>query len=125
MDRIVKFASLSVCAMFLTSFVFAQNQAQQNQAQQNQSGTAGQRGSYYGAFGQTPWFSNQGVRQQLKFDDNQYNRLNKAYGESWQRYQTQMSELNKNKDLSDAQRAQRMSDLQRDFSTNFSSTTNQ
>jgi len=136
MYRIVKFASLGVCATLLTGFVFAQNQQQnqqkgqqQNQTQQNQSGTAGQttgqRGGYHGAFGQTPWFADQSVRQQLKFDDNQFNKLNKSYGESWQRYQNQMSELNKNKDLTDAQRAQRMSDLQREFGTNFSSTTNQ
>jgi len=135
MYRIVKFASLGVCALFFTGSVFGQNQ-QQNQAQPNQAqrtqpgttaqtGTAGQRGGYNGAFGQTPWFSNQDIRQQLKFDDNQYGRLNKAYGESWQRYQNQMAEINKNKDLTDAQRAQRMNDLQRDFSTNFSSTTNQ
>jgi len=136
MNRIVKFASLSVCATLWTGLVFAQNQQpnqqqnqqngqQQNQAQPNQSGTAGQRGGYQGAYGQTPWFSNQAVRQQLKFDDTQYNKLNKAYGESWQRYQNQMAEINKNKDLTDAQRAQRMSDLQREFGTNFSSTTNQ
>jgi len=63
------------------------------------------------------------VRQQLKLDDQQYNRLNKAYGESWKKYQQQTSGLDKN--LTDEQRTQRINDLQRDFTTNFSSTTNQ
>ena len=120
MNCIVKFAALGAFAVFSTGLVFAQNQAQQNPA-----GTAAQKSIQYRTFSQTPWFANQDVRLQLKMDENQFNRLNKSYGESWQRYQNQMSELNKNKDLTDEQRAQRMRDLERDFTTNFSSTTNQ
>jgi hypothetical protein len=125
MGRIFQFAFVGTCVVLATGFVEAQQQQnqQQNQGQPNQSGTGTQKGGVFTPYSQTPWFSNQDIRQQLKFDEQQFNRLNKAYGESWNRYQQKMGELGKN--LTPEQRTERMRNLERDFYNNFATTTNQ
>jgi len=129
MGRILPFAFLGTCAMLVSGFVAAQQQQNQNQAQTNnqgqtnQSGTVTQKGGVFTPYSQTPWFSNQDIRQQLKLNDEQFNRLNKSYGESWNRYQQQLGELGKN--LTDQQRSERMRNLERNFYNDFTSSTNQ
>jgi len=93
---------------------------------QGQKGLPGQQGGYQGGIGQTPWFSNPQVRQQFKLTDQQYNALNQAYGTAWQQYQQGIQGLDKG--LTDAQRAQRIQEMQqgfyRNFGTNLSQTIN-
>ena len=73
--------------------------------------------------GQTPWFSNQDVRQHFKVSDQQYNQLNKSYGESYGRYQEGMTKFGK--DLSAEQRAQKMGELQQGFNKSFTTSANE
>src|SRR4051794_19324328 len=73
---------------------------------QGQQPIPGQQGTATGMINQTPWFGNPQVRQQFKFNDEQYDRLNKAYGESYRRYQERINGLDKN--LTPEQRSQKM-----------------
>jgi len=100
-----------------------QNQPNQNQNQQNQNqgnkGAQGQTGAQ-GSIGQTPWFSDQGIRQQFKWNDDTYNRMNTAYQKAYGTYQQEYNRLG---NLSGQERQQRMSELQNNFWKNFSSST--
>jgi len=121
MGRILQLAFLGTCAMLASGFVVAQQQ--QNQGQTNQPGTVTQKGGVFTPYSQTPWFSNQDIRQQLKLNDQQFNRLNKSYGEAYNTYQQKLGQLGKN--LTDEQRTERMRNLEREFYNNFASSTNQ
>jgi len=56
-----------------------------------QSGAGARGGSTAGGIGQTPWFSDQGIRSQLNLNEQQYNSLNKAYGEAYNQYNSARS----------------------------------
>jgi len=71
---------------------------------------------------QTPWFSNMQVRQQLKLNDEQFNNLNKAYQQAYTTYQKDINGLDKT--LPDAQRQQRMRDLEQNFYKDLGNSTN-
>lgn len=130
-------ASLALALVWSTSaYSQQQNQQNQNQNQQNQnqnqnqnqgnkSSTQGStQGSVgmQGSIGQTPWFADQSIRQQFKWNDDQYNRLNTAYQKSYSSYQQELNRLNS---LPAEQRQQRMSELQGNFWKDFSTTTNE
>jgi len=59
-------------------------------------------GSGYRLYGRRPWFANDGVRRQLKIDDNQYNTLNKTYAQYWTPYNQAVESIPA--DLDDAER---------------------
>jgi len=56
--------------------------------QSGQSGQQGQGNFSYRGFGQNPWFSDPAVRKQLNLNDEQYNKLNQAYGQAWNQFRT-------------------------------------
>jgi len=106
------------------SFLMASTAAaqQQNPVGPGQGQQVQTTQSSYGTVGQTPWFSNQSIRQQINLNDEQFNRLNKSYGESYSRYQQGVTGLGTN--LTPEQRSQRMQGLQHDFNKTFSTSTN-
>jgi len=71
-----------------------------------------------GGIAQSAWFNNPQVRQQLNWNDEQFNGLNKAYQQSYMNYQQGINGLDKT--LTDAQRQQRLTDLQQSFYKDFS-----
>ena len=62
---------------------------------------------------QTPWFSNQAIRGQIGINDQTFNRLNTAYGQAYQTFNTGVGQLGTN--LTPQQREQRMQELQSAF----------
>lgn len=90
------------------------------QVQPGQPGIVSQQ-PYNMGIVQNPWFSNPTVRQQLQFNDNQINKMNQAYTESFKRYQQSLNNFDKN--LSPEQRDQRMRALQQDFYADLSQST--
>jgi hypothetical protein len=70
--------------------------------------------------GRTPFFTNPGARQQLGLDDNRFNTLNRAYQQSWNRYNQGVSGLDRN--LTEQQRAQQMMQFQNQFNQDFNRT---
>ena len=85
-----------------------------------QVGNAGvgvQAGAFNG-YGQVPWYNNPGVRQQLQWNDTQYNQMNRHYAEAWNRYNDGVSQLD-NK-LTPEQLQQREAELQSGFHQDFS-----
>lgn len=120
MDRIAKSASMAAFALLTAVLLTAQVQAQ---GQKGPGQPVPPSQGFQGPIGQTPWFGNKDVRQQLKFSDDHFNRLNNAYGESWSRYQQGVNELGKT--LTPDQRSQRMQELQQNFYKSHSTATNE
>jgi flagellar basal body-associated protein FliL len=126
MNRFAKIAFAGVFAVLASASAEAQQQGQGQQPGQkgaSAQGSAGQTGAYHGGIGQTPWFSNQDVRQQFKLSDPQYNQLNKSYGEYYTQYQQGINNLGKN--LSAEQRTQKTNELQQRFNKNLATATDQ
>jgi len=136
MNRIGKFALAGL--FVLTTSVAAQTQGQPGQPRQGgtqqggtqqggtqqvgrQPGTT-QQGGNFGGMNQTPWFGNQDIRQNLKLNNDQFNQLNRAYSNAWNRYQQGITALDSN--LTDQQRQQRMQAMQQEFGKNFSTAAN-
>jgi 2-oxoglutarate dehydrogenase complex dehydrogenase (E1) component-like enzyme len=69
---------------------------------------------------QVPWFYNQDVRTNIKLNDDQFNRLNKAYLDAYGGYQKAVSDLSPS--LTNDQRITRTNELARDFYANFNNT---
>ena len=67
---------------------------------------------------QTPWFSNSAVRSELNLTDDQYNRLNKGYTQSWTRYNSNLSGLKS--DLAQQERLRQRQELYGTFHKDFS-----
>ncbi|WP_425618455.1 hypothetical protein NA78x_002160 [Anatilimnocola sp. NA78] len=61
----------------------------------------------YRLYGRRPWFANDGVRRQLKIDDNQYQTLNKTYVQYWTPYNQAVVSVPA--DLDEAERQRRIS----------------
>jgi len=94
-------------------------QGQQGQGQQGQGQATGQQSGFTpGGISQNPWFSDPSIRQSLKLSDEQFNRLNRAYGEQYQRYSTGLKGLGQN--ANDQQRSQ----LSSQFNQGFNQATN-
>jgi hypothetical protein len=66
-----------------------------------------------------PWFSDQGVRKELGLTDEQLDKLNETYTESWGRYNSTISGINANTELNDEDRAARIARLQNTFQNNL------
>lgn len=71
-----------------------------------------------GGPGQTPWFNNPAVRQQLQLNDSQFDRLNSGYRDAWNRYNqglrgnaTQGSRAEMQQELANSQAANRGNSL--------------
>jgi hypothetical protein len=71
---------------------------------------------------QTPWFSNQGIRQQLQMNDEQFNQFNRNYSDAFSRFNQGITGLDRT--LNDAQRTQRMRELSNTFNREFSTSIN-
>src|ERR1700683_3023049 len=104
-----------------TETVEAQNAGK---TQPGQTGNvAGQKGGW-SPLSPTPWFGNPAVQKQLNINGEQFNQLNRAYGQAWNTYQNGVKELGANANLSAADRAQRLQDLERNFHKNFATGAN-
>jgi len=86
-----------------------------------QTGQQGQGGFTYRGFSQTPFFSDPSVRKQLNLNDEQYNKLNQAYGQAWNQFQSGSSQLN---NLPEQQRSQRMNQNWGQFNSTVHKTAN-
>lgn len=78
----------------------------------------GRRTSGYGGINQRPWFENRAVREQLRLNENQFNRLNQAYQRAWRQYNQNVTGLGEG--LSAEARQERMQALRNDFDRDFS-----
>ncbi len=98
------------------------NPAQPGQTASGQTGLAQSnlQTQTFGRVGSTPWFSNLGVRQELKLNDEQFNRLNRDYRQNWDRYQNDLRGIGTG--LSEQQRRDRALELERTFNQNFNQT---
>ena len=71
---------------------------------------------------QTPFFSDPGARQQLNLNNTQYNALNRAYQNAYNRYNQAVNNLSPN--LTEQQRALQMQQLQAQFNQSLAATVN-
>jgi hypothetical protein len=85
-------------------------------------GQAGINNNNFSGIRQQPWFNPRVIRQQLNLNDDQFNQLNRSYGEYWNRYNQGMSQLGR--DLNEQQRMQRLRELEGNFQRDFSTSTN-
>jgi hypothetical protein len=91
-------------------------------AQASGAATTGGRATIgMGNINQTPWFSNQGIRSQLNLNDQQFNALNKAYGQAYTNYSSNLGQLGNT--LTPQERAQKMQDLRANFDQSFTTAT--
>jgi len=99
----------------------ALGQAQVNPTQQGQGSNAspGVGSGYFNSVNQSPWFSNAAIRRQLELNDEQYNQLNKAYTQSWSRYNQGITGLDKS--LAEQERMQRQRGFADSFNKEFGS----
>ena len=65
----------------------------------------------------TPWFNDQGARQQLNMNDQQFNQLNASYQDAWNRYNQGTTNLGNN--LNEQQRMQQMQQMEAQFNQQF------
>ncbi|HVT29788.1 MAG TPA: hypothetical protein VHE81_17350 [Lacipirellulaceae bacterium] len=70
----------------------------------------------------TPFFTDPGVRQQLRMNPDQYSRLNRAYQNAYSRYNRALNHLSPN--LTEQQRMARIQQLQAAFNQELSGTAN-
>jgi len=75
----------------------------------------------FGGINQTPWFSNAEIRAQARISDEQFKRLNTAYGQAWNNYNKGIGQLG---DLSEQDRARRLQELSGGFYKDFGGTMN-
>jgi len=131
---LVRVSTLTTVAFGFVSFTYGQGQPQTppasgqqpgNQQPGNQQQGKVQQGmpqmGQSGGITQSPWFNNPQVRQQLNLNDEQFKGLSNAYQQAYNNYQQGVNGLDKT--LSDAQRQQRMNDLQQNFYKDFSTST--
>jgi hypothetical protein len=58
-------------------------------------GVIGTPPTYYGGMMRSPWFDQPGIRKQIGFTDQQFQRFNKAYGQAWTRFSKDIEGLGK------------------------------
>jgi hypothetical protein len=71
----------------------------------------------------TLWFATPQARQQLNFNDNQFNGLNQAYQNAWMAYQKGVTGIDPNFDA--AKRQERLNELRQNFYNDFSTAPDQ
>jgi hypothetical protein len=110
MDR-AKFAVVGLLAglLALPALAGQKTAPAQNTNQQNTNQSA----SASGGINRTPWFSNQDIRSKLNLNEQQFNALNKAYGEAYSKYSTGSGQFGNN--LSAEERARKTQELQGTF----------
>jgi hypothetical protein len=74
-------------------------------------------GGGFRLYGRRPWFANDGVRRQLKIDDNQYSTLNKTYSQYWTPYNQAVTTLPA--DVEEAERQRRIQAAYGTFHKNY------
>ena len=117
----LKLALAGILGLLTTSALLAQQQGQQGQVQAQGQAKVAVQGFTPGTINQTPWFGDPAVRQSLKLSDEQFNRLNKSYGENYIRYKQGLSGLGNT--LSEQQRIQKMNELSGQFNQGFNRST--
>lgn len=76
----------------------------------------------YDGINETPWYTNPAVRKHLNLSDDQINRMNHGYSQSWARYNQSANSIGP--ELTPAQRWQQMHQLHNGFYNNFNQTAN-
>ena len=113
----------------LSGFSVSQVEAQVNPIQQTQTNPtrADQDDPAFGAamdtfsgIYQTPWFNEPSIRQQLQFNEAQYNQLNQSYQTNWKRYNEHLNQLSNDKTLNNQQREEHLNQLNESFYKSFS-----
>ncbi len=102
------------------------NATTSNQSRSGLNQAAGNQGintQSFGGIGESPWFSNNQVREHLRLPDDQYNRLNTQYRTYYDRYQQDLNRLNQEQ-MTPAQLQARQRELEQRFDTDFSTATN-
>ncbi len=92
----------------------------QNQNRGQKDAKAGQNGYAFGSINQRPWFADNQVRTHLKLNEDQFNRLNAAYGKSWDRYNSEIGRLG-----DDERARERRTELSGAFNTGFGTSANE
>jgi hypothetical protein len=87
----------------------------------NRAGASGTNANVSGV-SSTPFFSDPGVRRQLNMNNTQFNSLNRAYQNAYNRYNQATRNLAPN--LNEAQRAQQLQQLQSQFNSDLAGTVN-
>lgn len=85
------------------------------------NGRVKERDYVYNGINQTPWYSNPAVREHLNLNDNQFNQLNTSYKTAWTKYNDGVTQLGSN--LTDAQRNERLAELNGTFHQNWNQAT--
>ena len=111
MMRSWKLAFVGVLAFSFTTIAFAQGAGAGGQGA-GTSGVAQPGSTGPGSITQTPWFSNPGVRDQLKLQPDQFQKLEKSYMGYYGKYKTSLGSLDK---LNEQERAQKLNDLSSTF----------
>ncbi len=91
--------------------------AQVNQGQGAKNASINQGGAF-GFVHRTPWFSHPQMRTQLELNEDQFNKLNQAYTQSWSRYNQGLTGLDKS--LAENERMQQHQELTGTFNKDFS-----
>jgi len=73
---------------------------------------------------QTPFFANPNVQRQLNLNPNQFNTLNTAYQNAFNRFNQAVTNLNNNPNLTPEQRAMQLQQLEAQFNQNFGASLN-
>jgi len=122
MKRIITFCgigALGLVAFGSAATALGQSQVNPNQQRQGSNASLGANGGYFYGVNQSPWFSNAAIRQQLQLNENQYNQLNKAYTQSWSRYNQGITGLDKS--LAEQERLQQQRGFADSFNKEFGS----
>jgi len=118
MMRLWKLGVVGTLTLSFTQAVLAQGAGGAGAAGQGGAGTGtpGQAGNTGpGGYSQTPWFSNQGVRNQLKLQPEQFQKLEKSYMDYYGKYKSSLGSLDK---LNEQERTQKLNDLSSSFGSN-------
>lgn len=136
MQRLLTILAMVALAVLIAGPTFAQQQGQQGkgeakgqvqgkgaseQAPKGQAKGQQDRNQFYPpGITQNPWFSNPAVREHLKITDEQYNKMNQAWGQSFDKFRTGVNDLG---NVSADQRSKSMQDLSGTFNKSFSQAT--
>ena len=87
---------------------------------QRQFGQVQQPGFNFNGPSRMPWFNDQGARQQLNMNDQQFIQLNRSYQDAWNRYNQGTTNLGNN--LNEQQRMRQIQQMEAQFNQQFGQT---
>lgn len=122
MNTFTKLQHAVFCGLMTFGFAssgFSQQNANDQSPFDPGNGVSNHQGQYtFNGINQNPWFNNPAIRQEMNWNDNQFQQLNQNYGTIWDQYSQNLR--NTYQGLSDEQRMQRQQDLYGKFNNDFS-----